>query len=134
MSANLGALLKQLDANLRIELYEVTRELSQESSNGWNNAGTGHAGICEVAYTPDRGEDGEIKVGHKGNGRVKGSTLITLSEGKVLCIEAFEDAKFLVISGRPINEEIARGGPFVMNTREEVIEAIEDYRNGTFIK
>jgi malate dehydrogenase (quinone) len=36
--------------------------LSQESSNGWNNAGTGHAGICEVAYTPDRGEDGEIKV------------------------------------------------------------------------
>lgn len=62
MSANLGALLKQLDPGLRIELYEVTKELSQESSNGWNNAGTGHAGICEVAYTPDRGEDGEIKV------------------------------------------------------------------------
>jgi malate dehydrogenase (quinone) len=62
MSANLGALLKQLDPGLSIELYEVTKELSQESSNGWNNAGTGHAGICEVAYTPDRGEDGEIKV------------------------------------------------------------------------
>ena len=62
MSANLGALLKQLDPALKIELYEVTKELSQESSNGWNNAGTGHAGICEVAYTPDRGEDGEIKV------------------------------------------------------------------------
>ena len=78
--------------------------------------------------------DGEIKVGHKGNGRVKGSTLITLSEGEVLHVEAFEDAKFLVISGRPINEKIARGGPFVMNTREEILEAIEDYRNGTFIK
>lgn len=63
MSANLGVLLKQLDPELSIELYEVTKELSQESSNGWNNAGTGHAGICEVAYTPDRGEDGEIKVG-----------------------------------------------------------------------
>ena len=63
MSANLGALLKKLDPSLNIELYEVTKELSQESSNGWNNAGTGHAGICEVAYTPDRGEDGEIKVG-----------------------------------------------------------------------
>jgi malate dehydrogenase (quinone) len=62
MSANLGALLKQLDPGLSIELYEVTKELSQESSNGWNNAGTGHAGICEVAYTPDRGKDGEIKV------------------------------------------------------------------------
>ena len=40
----------------------MTKQLSQESSNGWNNAGTGHAGICEVAYTPDRGDDGEIKV------------------------------------------------------------------------
>ena len=63
MSANLGALLKKLDPSFNIELYEVTKELSEESSNGWNNAGTGHAGICEVAYTPDRGEDGEIKVG-----------------------------------------------------------------------
>ena len=63
MSANLGALLKQLDPNLKIELFEVTEEIAQESSNGWNNAGTGHAGICEVAYTPDWGEDGEIKVG-----------------------------------------------------------------------
>ena len=62
MSANLGALLSQLDPSLSIELYEVTKLLSQESSNGWNNAGTGHAGICEVAYTPDRGVDGEIKV------------------------------------------------------------------------
>ena len=62
MSANLGALLSQLDPSLSIELYEVTKLLSQESSNGWNNAGTGHAGICEVAYTPDRGDDGEIKV------------------------------------------------------------------------
>jgi len=62
MSANLGALLKCLDPNLKIELYEVTDQLSQESSNGWNNAGTGHAGICELSYTPDRGTDGEVEV------------------------------------------------------------------------
>ena len=62
MSANLGALLKCLDPNLKIELYEVTDELSKESSNGWNNAGTGHAGICELSYTPDRGPDGEVDV------------------------------------------------------------------------
>ena len=54
--------------------------------------------------------------------------------GETLQVEAVENAKFLLISGRPINEEIARGGPFVMNTREEILEAIEDYRNGTFIK
>ena len=54
MSANLGALLKSMDSKLKIELYEVTEDLSHESSNGWNNAGTGHAGICELSYTPDR--------------------------------------------------------------------------------
>ncbi len=63
MSANLGALLKCIEPNLKIELFEVTEELSQESSNGWNNAGTGHAGICELSYTPDRGKDGQVKVG-----------------------------------------------------------------------
>jgi len=40
MSANLGALLKSMDSKLKIELYEVTEDLSHESSNGWNNAGT----------------------------------------------------------------------------------------------
>ena len=78
--------------------------------------------------------DGEIKVGHEDNGRLEGSTLILLSEGKTLQVEAIEHAKFLVISGRPINEAIARGGPFVMNTREEILEAIQDYQNGNFIK
>jgi len=62
MSANLGALLKRLDPALSIQVYEVTEELAQESSNGWNNAGTGHAGICELSYTPKREPDGSVKV------------------------------------------------------------------------
>ena len=61
MSANLGALLKSMDSKLKIELYEVTDELSYESSNGWNNAGTGHAGICELSYTPDRGNEDRLR-------------------------------------------------------------------------
>ncbi|MFZ9683266.1 MAG: malate:quinone oxidoreductase, partial [Cephaloticoccus sp.] len=36
--------------------------LARESSDGWNNAGTGHAGICELSYTPNRGPDGEVDV------------------------------------------------------------------------
>jgi malate dehydrogenase (quinone) len=63
MSANLGALLKSLDPKLRIQVYEVTEDVAQESSNGWNNAGTGHAGICELSYTPYREPDGSVKVG-----------------------------------------------------------------------
>ena len=41
--------------------------------------------------------------------------------------------KFLLISGKPIGEKIARGGPFVMNTKEEILQAIQDYQNGTFV-
>ncbi len=62
MSANLGALLKRLEPKLSIQLYEVTEELAQESSHGWNNAGTGHAGICELSYTPTREADGTVNV------------------------------------------------------------------------
>ena len=62
MSSNLGAMLKRLDPSLSIQLYEVTDELAQESSDGWNNAGTGHAGICELSYTPKREADGSVNV------------------------------------------------------------------------
>ncbi|GAA5508171.1 malate dehydrogenase (quinone) [Novipirellula caenicola] len=62
MSANLGAMLKRLRPELKIQLFEVSEELAQESSNAWNNAGTGHAGICELSYTPDRNPDGSVDV------------------------------------------------------------------------
>ena len=63
MSATLGAVLKNLQPDLKVQLYEVTDELAQESSNGWNNAGTGHAGICELSYTPNRGDEGIVLQG-----------------------------------------------------------------------
>ncbi|HRI81502.1 MAG TPA: malate dehydrogenase (quinone) [Opitutaceae bacterium] len=62
MSANLGALLKRLEPALRIQVYEVTADLAQEASHGWNNAGTGHAGICELSYTPTQAADGTVDV------------------------------------------------------------------------
>lgn len=62
MSANLGALLKRLDPRLKIQVYEVTEGLAQEASDGWNNAGTGHAGICELSYTPTQAADGTVDV------------------------------------------------------------------------
>ncbi len=62
MSANLGAMLKRLEPNLSIQLYEVTEDLANEASYGWNNAGTGHAGICELSYTPNREPNGSVNV------------------------------------------------------------------------
>ncbi len=62
MSSNLGAMLKKLKPDLKIQLYEVSQELAQESSDAWNNAGTGHAGICELSYTPHQNPDGSVDV------------------------------------------------------------------------
>ena len=77
---------------------------------------------------------GEIKIGKKKHDKVKDSTLILLSKGESLKVIAQTNAKFLVISGKPINEEIARGGPFVMNTKAEILQAVQDYHNGKFVK
>ena len=52
MSAHLGVMLKRLDPRLSIHVYEAADDLARESSDGWNNAGTGHAGLCELNYTP----------------------------------------------------------------------------------
>ena len=47
---------------------------------------------------------------------------------------ADESVRFLLVSGKPLNEPIARYGPFVMNTQEEIQQALEDLRNGTFVR
>ena len=78
--------------------------------------------------------NGEIKIGTKNHEKVKDSKLILLENGEYLNIRAISKSKFLVISGKPINEEIARGGPFVMNTKSEILQAVQDYHNGTFVK
>ena len=78
--------------------------------------------------------NGEIKVGDKKHDNVKDSTLMLLTKGNSLKVSAVSNAKFLLISGKPIGEQIARGGPFVMNTKQEILQAIEDYHSGTFVK
>jgi malate dehydrogenase (quinone) len=61
MSATLAVLLKELDPSLKVEIYEVLGSEAQESSNAWNNAGTGHAALCELNYTPQK-SDGSIDI------------------------------------------------------------------------
>ena len=62
------------------------------------------------------------------------SNLILLKQGTKLTITANKGSEFLFIAGKPIGEPIARGGPFVMKTKAEILEAIQDYNNGTFAK
>jgi malate dehydrogenase (quinone) len=61
MSATLAMLLKQLNPSIRIEIVERLDSAAAESSDAWNNAGTGHSAFCELNYTPEK-EDGSIDI------------------------------------------------------------------------
>ena len=78
--------------------------------------------------------EGEIKIGDKNHDKVNDSTLIILTRGEKLKVKGVTKSKFLLISGKPIGEPIARGGPFVMNTKEEILKAVEDYQSGNFVQ
>ena len=77
---------------------------------------------------------GEIKIGSKAHDKLQNSTLISLTNGNSLKIFSVKKSQFLVIAGKPIGEPIARGGPFVMNTKEEILKAVQDYHSGNFVQ
>jgi len=77
----------------------------------------------------------------EGSGQVAGEeirespALLVLGEGDVLEVQALDESmRFLLVMGRPLHEPIARYGPFVMNTQEEIHQALRDLRNGTFVR
>jgi quercetin 2,3-dioxygenase len=82
--------------------------------------------------------EGEGAFGGQGRGEgVPGRPprLIVLGDGDYVTVwTAAQRARFLLVSGEPLYEPIARYGPFVMNTRAEIQQALEDLRNGTFVR
>ena len=60
--------------------------------------------------------------------------MILLTKSEKLKVRGITKSKFLLISGKPIREPIARGGPFVMNTKEEILKAVDDYNTGNFVQ
>lgn len=75
--------------------------------------------------------EGDIAIGEDKRKLTKGNSGL-LSKGDQLSVQALEtEARFLVISGKPIKEPIVQYGPFVMNSTEEIEQAIQDYRDGT---
>ena len=71
--------------------------------------------------------EGELTVA---GGNIKSKQLAILTKGSSIEIEAKSASRFLLIAGKPLNEPVARGGPFVMNTREEIQQAFSDYKLG----
>ena len=62
MSATLGVMLLELEPTWRVHIYEALPNAGEEASNGWNNAGTGHAALCELNYTTENKETGKIDI------------------------------------------------------------------------
>jgi len=66
---------------------------------------------------------------------ISATNLVTFGDGDTLTVRTKDKpARFIMASGRPLNESVARYGPFVMNTRAEIEQALEDLRRGTFVQ
>ncbi len=75
--------------------------------------------------------EGELAVGFT-HSKLAPHQLGVLQGGKQIVVTATVGSRFLLIAGRPLNEPVARRGPFVMNTRAEVLQAFDDYQNNRF--
>jgi quercetin 2,3-dioxygenase len=90
----------------------------------------GHAAFAYLfegtgVFATDQGENRAV-------GRPK---LVVFGDGDYVEVRATDQgARFLLVSGKPLGEPVARYGPFVMNTKEEIRQALEDLRNGTFVQ
>lgn len=95
MSATLAILLKELEPKLTITLFESLEGVAAESSNAWNNAGTGHAALCELNYTPEKGDKVEVEKAVAINGAFELSRQFwakLVEEGKLTKPETFVNA------------------------------------------
>ena len=91
----------------------------------------GHAAIAYVfegegLFSPDESQQ-EPAVGRP--------RLVVFGDGDLISARAMDQGmRFLLVSGRPLNEPIARYGPFVMNTQSEIEQTLQELKNGTFIR
>jgi len=76
--------------------------------------------------------DGQLEVGEQAS--ALGRRLLgIMGEGDMIRVKATDKpSRFLLVSAQPLNQPVARGGPFVMNTREEIMQAFEDYKHNRF--
>jgi redox-sensitive bicupin YhaK (pirin superfamily) len=75
--------------------------------------------------------EGDLQVGEQGK-PLAPRMLGILGAGSRVSVRTAGGARFLLVSAQPLNEPVARGGPFVMNTREEITQAFDDYRHNRF--
>jgi quercetin 2,3-dioxygenase len=67
-----------------------------------------------------------------GSNAIGAGEMVVLGEGSEVHVSTSEDSRAILVAGRPLKEPVARYGPFVMNTREQLIQAVEDFQDGKF--
>ncbi len=120
-STGVGGMVKDIDSSplyLDVELTQGA-EFSEAIEQGHNALLFVVSGVLEVRSD-------------KSPQSVHAEQMAVLTEGDSLNLLATEDARFLLIAGKPFNEPVARYGPFVMNTEAEIKQAFADYRAGQF--
>lgn len=104
-----------------VEMYDIT--LKENGSVEFNLPGTFNTGLLIV--------EGEIEINENIPAR-KNQYIQFANEDGEITIKANKDSTLLLLSGEPINEPVAAYGPFVMNTNDEIREAIADFQSGKF--
>jgi hypothetical protein len=74
---------------------------------------------------------GQLQIGDKQR-PLNAGQLAVLETGSKVRVNSERDTEFVLVSGQPLKEPVARGGPFVMNTREQIEQAFDDYHHGRF--
>ena len=105
------SLVQQIESNLNGMIYVFGGEISIENE-------------IRVRKHP-------MPFGIEAKQQIKDGELALLSEGGEINIRSKSSSEFLILAGPELNEPIERYGPFVMNTREEIHQAVLDYQNGT---
>ena len=111
---------------------------------GTTGPGRPHTGMMYLDIHLDSKQDITIPIANDWNGFIyvyegsisanigvpKGHLAVLDTKDDFLCSSSVENTRLILVAGEPLNEPVARGGPFVMNTKGEVLQAFEDYQSG----